>query len=92
MTLPDFPVDPATLDLLYSAIHPDPDVADRSSVSDLLGLFSQLGGSDVEAVESVDDGIYLMRDPQYHTNDVLGALIDEIRRLRLVSGRRAGPW
>jgi len=43
---------------------------------------SELGGSDTEAVESIEDGIHMMRDPQYHEHDIIGALIEEIRRLR----------
>jgi len=94
--LPPFPVDNGTLDLLSKAINPGPE-ADRSSVEDLLTLYSQLGGSDTEAVARVlDEGstdlglgiagaeIVLMRDPHYHVHDVLTALIAEIRRLRPV--------
>lgn len=93
-SLPPFPVDDQTLDLLWSAIHPDPAVSDRTSVGDLLQLMSQLGGSDITAVESViDEGdasipgiggapIHVMRDPQYHEHDVVAALIVEVRRLR----------
>jgi len=82
MTLPPFPVDDQTLDMLWLAINPDPEVADRSSLYDVLRLYSEMGGSDTEAVESVEDGIHVMRDPQYSTHDVIGALIEEIRRLR----------
>lgn len=94
MNLPPFPVDDATLDLLSKAINPGPE-AERSSVEDLLTLYSQLGGSDTEAVaEVVDEGdadlglglagaeVVLMRDPKYHVYDVVSALIAEIRRLR----------
>jgi len=92
--LPPFPVDDATLDLLSTAISPGPE-AEGSSVGDLLILYSELGGSDTEAVaEVVDEGdsdlglglagaeIVIMRDPVYHVHDVMSALIDEIRRLR----------
>lgn len=81
MSLPPFPVDDGTLDMLWSALGNDPG-AERSSVSELLTLYSQLGGSDTDAVESVDDGIFLMRDPQYHEHDILSSLITEVRRLR----------
>jgi hypothetical protein len=87
--LPPFPVDDATLDLLWQAINPGPE-AKRSSVHDFLDLMAQLGGSDTKAVaEVVDDGsdggsaIHVMRDQHYHVNNVLEALIEEIRRLRL---------
>lgn len=54
-TLPPFPVDPTTLDLLMLAIDPGgPDrMSNRSSVHELLIMLSQLGGSDTDAV--VDD-------------------------------------
>lgn len=92
--LPPFPVDDGTLDMLSKAINPGPQ-AERSSVKDLLTLYSQLGGSDTEAVaEVLDEGdvglgpglagaeIVLMRDPQYHVHDVITALVAEVRRLR----------
>lgn len=98
--LPPFPVDDATLDLLEAAMNPhehgDPE-AETSSVWPLLGMFSQLGGSDLDAVEQVvDDGrdggpeVVLMRDPQYHSNDVIASLIAEVRRLRALVGPGAG--
>jgi hypothetical protein len=94
VTLPQFPVDEATLDLLMAAIDPrghgDPD-AEASSVASFLDFMSQLGGSDPKAVaEVVDDGshggavIHVMRDPIYHDHDVYRALIAEIRRLRTI--------
>lgn len=93
MTLPPFPVDDATLDMLMAAIDPwnhgNPD-ATSSSVWPLLDMMSRLGGSDPRAVEEVlDDGsdggaqVLMMRDPAYHDNDVYTALIGEVRRLRL---------
>lgn len=88
VTLPPFPVDDGTLDLLWRAMHPGPE-ADRSSMGDLLRLMSELGGSDTEAVAEVhDDGsdggtsIVSMRDPHYHDHDVIAALVTEVRRLR----------
>lgn len=86
MNLPDFPVDDSTLDVLWASLHPGPE-AERSSVWDTLQMFSELGGSDTEAVSEIVDGIHIMRDPQYHVNDVLTALITEIRRLRTLV-----PW
>lgn len=89
MKLPPFPVDDGTLDLLWSAMHPDPTVFDMSSLGNFLVFMSELGGSDTEAVEEVvNDGsnggpaMLKMRDPQYHEHDVISALITEIRRLR----------
>lgn len=92
--LPPFPVDPATLDLLSAAIDPQgagDTEATRSSVGEFLDLMSQLGGSDVDAVESVEQAevfgevreVHVMRDPAYHQNDVITALIAEVRRLRV---------
>ena len=83
MDLPSFPVDDATLDLLWTAIHPDPEVSQRSSVGDLLTMFEEMAGADSTAVEYVtDSGLHMMRDPAYHPNDVIAALIAEVRRLR----------
>lgn len=92
MTLPAFPVDDTTLDMLMAAINPrehgDPD-AKSSSVGTFLDFMSQMGGSDTSAVEEViDDGsnggpaIVLMRDASYHEHNVMEALVEEIRRLR----------
>lgn len=69
MNLPSFPVDPQTLDLLERAVRPGDD-AERSSLGDFCALMTHLGGS--------PDG---PDDPAYHYNDVIGALIDEVRRL-----------
>lgn len=86
--LPPFPVDTATLDLLWDALNPGPE-AESSSVWPLLTMLSQMGGSDTTAVsEVVDDGsdggapIVVMRDQHYHDHDVLAALITEVRNLR----------
>lgn len=91
-TLPPFPTDPTTLDMLLSALNPGPE-AERTSVEDFLTLMSQLGGSDTEAIaEVLDEGsdeygrapVVMMRDPHYHVNSVLEALVLEIQRLRAV--------
>lgn len=92
VTLPPFPVDDATLALLEAAIdpwghgHPE---AERSSLWDLLDVMSELGGSDLTAVESVDDAgddnqprAVTMRDPRYTDHCVIQALVAEVRRLR----------
>jgi hypothetical protein len=68
--LPPFPTDEQTLGLLWAAIHPDPEVAERSSVTDLCVMYSVLGGADA------------IGGPMYHPNDMIAALITEIRRLR----------
>ncbi len=68
MPLPPFPTDDTTLDLLYQAARPGPDAA-RSSVGDLMDLIAGLAGTNDPA-------------EQYHTNDVIAALLDEVRRLR----------
>lgn len=92
--LPPLPVDDVALDLYWMALHPGPD-AERSSLFDVLDLYSRLAGSDPDAIEEVieegreDNGIdpevhaiHVMRDPQYHEHDLVSALIEEIRRLR----------
>lgn len=83
MTLPDFPVDDVTLDLLWAAVRPGPD-AERSSIGDVCDLYSQLAGSDLDAVAEISDGVRVMRDPAYHPNDVIAALITEMRRIRAI--------
>lgn len=95
--LPPFPVDDETLDMLMAAINPrehGDSEARGSTVHSFLELMSQLGGSDTKAVAEVLDegdpnipgitgaGVYVMRDQHYHENDVLTALVDEVRRLR----------
>lgn len=92
-TLPPFPLDDETLNMLSMALDPGPE-ATRTSVGEFLDLMSRMGGSDPEAVAEVieeadpyDSGrhgmdIVLMRDPIYHEHDVLRALIAEVRRLR----------
>lgn len=88
IALPPFPVDPATLDLLSVAINPwiHGVEAERSSLGDLLLLMSRLGGSDTDARVSEEwwngDLYVTMRDPGYTPNDVIAALIAEVRRLR----------
>lgn len=85
-TLPPFPVDDTTLDLLAAAIDPQghgETGATRSSVGDFLDMMSRLAGSDPDAVEErLGDAYVLMRDVCYCEQDVLKALIDEVRRLR----------
>lgn len=100
MSLPPFPVDDATLDLLMAAINPwghgDPD-AKSSSLWDLLTMMSEMGGSDTSAVAEVhDDGsdggpiTVTMRDPHYTDHDVIRALVEEIRRLRPGAAAQSG--
>lgn len=85
VTLPPFPVDDSALDMLSTALNPGPD-AERTSVYELLDLYSELAGSDLAAVDEDDelngDYVQVMRDPSYHEHNVLTALIGEVRRLR----------
>lgn len=91
VTLPPFPVDDSALDMLSTALNPGPD-AERTSLFDLLDLYSELAGSDTTAVDEDDnlnhDGnefhpaVRVMRDPSYSPHDVIAALIAEVRRLR----------
>jgi hypothetical protein len=83
VSLPPFPVDDQTLDLILSAIHPDPDLESQASLFATLQLLSEMGGTDIEAVaEQHDENVAVMRDPQYHEHDLIAALIGEIRGLR----------
>lgn len=79
--LPPFPVDDTTLDLLEHALNPGPH-AERSSVGDLCRLYSELAGSDLNAVEETIGEVTVMRDAEYHPHDVIAALLAEVRRLR----------
>ncbi len=79
MTLPPFPVDEQTLTLVENALTP---TGGRTSIGDLCTLYSQLGGSATDAVEEDDGTIQVLRDPQYHPDDIITALIAEVRRLR----------
>lgn len=81
-TLPPFPVDDQALDLIQAAIVGTEGEDGRSSVGELCMLYSEMGGSDLRAVESTEDGIDMMRDPQYHPDDIVVALVAEVRRLR----------
>lgn len=86
--LPPLPVDDEALALYMAALRPGPE-AERSSLGELLDLYSQMAGSDPEAVEEVlheswdgEPDMVVLRDPMYHPNDLIVALIDEIQRLR----------
>jgi hypothetical protein len=81
-SLPPFPVDDAALDLIWGALGYE-ESAQRSSITDLCVMFSALAGMDPDAVDEIADGnIRVLRDPQYHHNDIIGALVTEVRRLR----------
>lgn len=84
VTLPPLPVDDAALDLYWLALHPGPE-AKRSSLSDLLAWLSEMAGSDLTAVEGYEGEWEIMRDPKYHPNHLISALIVEVRRLRAAS-------
>lgn len=96
MTLPPFPVDDATLlavehaldtTLSYNEAGELVNVGSDYSMSQLLDLLS---GVDPEkwkpAVNEYDteipDMVEYTGGPIYHTNDIIRALIDEVRRLR----------
>lgn len=86
-SLPPFPVDDATLEMLEAAIYPwdhgDPD-AERSSLWDFLMLMSEMGGPDPSAIahENGDQRVVVNRYPMYTDHCVITALIAEVRRLR----------
>jgi hypothetical protein len=93
MLIPPFPTDDTTLDLIWTALNPGPE-SERTSLNDLLDLYSRLAGSDPDAVDEVieeadpyDSGrfgfdIHVLRDPQYHEHDVIRSLITEVRNYR----------
>lgn len=92
--LPPFPVDDSTLDLLDRALTIDPTAGEtRTSLGDLLVMLSELGGSDTSKTTVLEPGdpfdpglggaeIVLCEDPCYHEQDVIAALIAEVRTLR----------
>lgn len=86
--LPPFPVDDATLDMMWAALHPDhigPN-GEASFMGDFIKMMNELGGSDPRAIKEVmGPGLHLMRDQSYHVHDIVSALITEIRRLRALN-------
>jgi hypothetical protein len=94
LSLPVFPVDDATLDLIDAAVNGVPGPGGRSSVTELCNLMSELAGSDIGAVERIVEEadpargglagaeVVVMRDPVYHPNSIIAALVAEVRRLR----------
>ncbi|HZQ33706.1 MAG TPA: hypothetical protein VFB19_18490 [Mycobacterium sp.] len=95
-TLPPFPVDDFTLDQIEHALGGSLGFADGDPEPHLVGadfslsaLLDFLSGYDesrlVQAVNEYDTPIpdtFEYPDPIYHVNDVLRALIAEVRRLR----------
>lgn len=83
MTFPEFPTDEGTLDLIMLALDPGPE-AKRTSLSDLLELMSQLGGSDTTAVAEVlnldprDDDPYDSRGDQPNMGPEIHVMRDPI--------------
>lgn len=91
--LPPFPIDDSTLDLIERSMTIDEDSdEDRTSLSELLDLLSEMGGSDPDASEQIDPELVgiddpdvivrVLRDQFYHEHDLILALIEEVRRLR----------
>jgi hypothetical protein len=85
--LPPFPTDDQTLDLLDAALRGLPVVGGRSSVGELCDMYSELAEPDDGAVDlgvdPADGGVVrVMRDEKYHPNDIIAALMAEVRRLR----------
>jgi hypothetical protein len=79
--LPPLPVDDVALDLYWAALHPEE--SGVSSLWALLDMMSRMAGSDPGAVaEVIDEDVVVLRDPLYHPDDLIEALITEVRRLR----------
>jgi hypothetical protein len=86
MTLPPFPTDDTTLDLIEQAIKPGVH-NERTSLLDLCEMYASLAGADPAATDGVigsirGEPVMLMRDPSYFEHDIIEALIGEVRRLR----------
>lgn len=80
-TAPTFPVDDTTLDMLWTALHPGPE-AERSSVNDLLELFSDMHFGPLGESVELDGEVVELAGCRWHQHDVISALITEVRRLR----------
>lgn len=75
--LPPLPTDDIALDLYWSALHPGPD-ARHTSITSLLKMYAELAGADLgDDCQDPD-----LRDPCYHPNDLVSALILALREAR----------
>lgn len=81
MELPPIPVDDSSLDIWLTALKPS-EGSVRTSINDVLDVFSMLGGSTPGAEYDFVSNNWVSRGPRYHVNDLLLALIEEIKRLR----------
>ena len=86
MSLPDFPVDEQSLALLDQALDPwahgDP-TAVSSSLESYLEMMSRLGGAGDAAAD--EQGVTVLAGRQYSADDLIKALVAEVRRLRAAS-------
>lgn len=79
MKLPDFPVDPGTLDAIEEAVHATYD----STTNTLDELLELLSGWTPAGEETVHDGARVVdTGPLYSREDVILALITAVRKLR----------
>ncbi|KXP00883.1 hypothetical protein [Tsukamurella pseudospumae] len=88
--LPPFPVDPGTLDAIEEAVHATYD-STTNTLDELLELLSRWTP---EGDETIHDGaVHVDVGPLYSREDVILALITEVRELRDggVGWYRAGP-
>lgn len=92
---PSFPVDDATLDLLWAAIHPretDPEAKSSSLWSTLEMISMMAPGAEIFDREyQREDGTMAVRqEPRlwYTDHSVIAALIVEVRRLRADTATR----
>lgn len=74
-SLPPLPVDDVSLGLYWSALHPDPDEASRTSITSTLRMLAEMAGADL--TDDCQDPS--LRDPMYHLNDLVSALIVALR-------------
>lgn len=85
MTLPPFPLDEQTLQLLDHALDPwdHGDPAAVSSLGGFLEVVSAIAGSDTAAVEPADGPVTVLSGPRYSDHDLIRALVAEVRALRV---------
>lgn len=87
--LPAFPTDPGTLDAIEDAVYQHPGSTHITAMPTLDELLELLSGWTPEGDETVHDGARIVdTGPLYSREDVILALITEVRELRARPARR----